>query len=408
MTGPLVRRSPTLLSCLLLIVVLVAPVPAQCCPFCGMQGQTLTQEVDLASMVIYGKLTNARPKVGDDFGGGETDLILDKDDGIIKSHSWLAGKKIVTIPRYVPTDKNDNSRFLIFGDLFRGQIDPYRGMPVKGTGDMPKYLKGALAVRKAKTPERLKFFFNYLQNEDIEIANDALKEFGNAPYTEFEKMSATLPADKVAEWLTDKNTPAYRIGLYASIVAHASKKKDEHARLLRSLVQDPENRVSSGVDGILAGQVILQPKEGWQYIKGILSNNPKNDFNYRYAALRSARFFADSRPDVVAHKDVVEAVTQLLDQGDIADLAIEDLRKWKCWELTKRILELKDRESHDLPVMRRAILRFCLSSPDAAAKKYVAAMRKADEDMVTSAEELLKLEQTSPPKQNTPRSPGSN
>src|SRR5262245_51896188 len=273
MTGSLVRRSLTLV--LTALVVPARAAPARSCVFRGMSVQTLTHEVDQAGMVLYGKMVNPR-LLNPDFGGGETDLVLDKDVGVIKSHEWLAGKKTVTIPRYIPTVKNDATKFLVFCGIFRGKLDPYRGMPDRSSGDLPKYLKGALEVRKAKTPERLKYFFSYLQNPEVEIANDAMKEFGNATYPEFREMVDGLPADKVAEWLTDRNTPGHRIGLYASIVGHASKKKEEHGRLLRSLVKDPENRMITGVDGILAGQVLLQPKGGWHYLKGVLSNNPKS------------------------------------------------------------------------------------------------------------------------------------
>ena len=53
----------------------------------------------------------------------------------------------------------------------------------------------------------------------------------------------------------------------------------------------------------------------------------------RYAALRAARFFWTSRPDVVAKKDVAAGVALLLDDGNLADLAIDDLRKWGRWEV---------------------------------------------------------------------------
>src|SRR5262249_44699270 len=151
-------------------------------------------------------------------------------------------------------------------------------------------------------------------------------------------------------------------GLYASILGHSSKNKEEHAKLLLSLVEDPDKRVNSGVDGILAAYVMLKPKEGWQYVRGVLKDS-KQDFLMRYAALRTVRFFVDYRTDIIAKKDSVEAISQLLDQPDIADLAIEDLRKWKRWELTDRILGLKDKDSHDVPIIRRSILRFALCSP---------------------------------------------
>src|SRR5262249_17836403 len=117
----------------------------------------------------------------------------------------------------------------------------------------------------------------------------------------------------------------------------------------------------------------------------------------RYAALRSARFFWDSRPDVVDKKSLVEGVTLLLDQGDVADLAIEDLRKWERWETCERVLALQNLKSHDAPIIKRAILRYALSCPQPQAAAFVAAYRKRDPETVKDVEELLKLEPTKTP-----------
>ena len=103
-------------------------------------------------------------------------------------------------------------------------------------------------------------------------------------------------------------TQPSRLGLYGSVLGHCGR--PEHAKLLRTLLEDPQRRFSSGIDGMLAGYVLLDKKEGWKYVHDILKD-PSKDFLLRYAALRSARFFWDSRPDVVTKKDVVEAVTLL-------------------------------------------------------------------------------------------------
>jgi len=276
----------------------------------------------------------------------------------------------------------------------KGKIDPYRGVPVPADSDIVKYLQGALAVKDKPVSERLKFFFNYLDNPDTEIANDAYKEFGNADYKDFRDMAKELPADKVARWLQDSNTPAFRYGLYASMLGHCGTTK--HAEVLRAMLEDPQKRVSSGVDGILAGYTMLKPKEGWEYIRSILKD-PSKEFMLRYAALRAVRFFWESRPDVVTKNDMVEAVCLLLDQGDIADLAIEDLRKWGRWEVADRVLGLYGKKSHDVPIIRRSILRFALSCPQLPrAATFVQQLRNQDAEMVKDVEELLKLETATP------------
>src|SRR5262245_56804588 len=92
------------------------------CPFCGMQGQTLTGEVNEASLVVFGTLTNARLDPGSD--NGQTDLRIEK---VLKSHEMIEGKKVITLPRFLPADEK-TSKFLIFCGVFKGKIDPYRGI----------------------------------------------------------------------------------------------------------------------------------------------------------------------------------------------------------------------------------------------------------------------------------------
>ena len=231
--------------------------PARACPFCSMQGQTLTDEVKQAAMVLYGKLENAKLDPNGGFGGGTTELTIDT---VVKKHEILGDKKMIVLPKYVPTDNKD-SKFLVFCDVFQGKVDPYRGVPVKGTSDMVKYLKGALEVKDQKVDKRLPYFFNYLDNADLEIANDAYKEFGNADYKDYRDMAKGLPADKIAKWLQDPDTPAFRYGLYASMLGHCGT--DKHAEVLRKMLDDKDKRLSTGVDGILAGYILLKPKEGW-------------------------------------------------------------------------------------------------------------------------------------------------
>jgi hypothetical protein len=380
----------TLLLALLLCMGLTWGSGASACPFCNMSGQTLTGEVAQASMVLYGSLTN--PNADANNGDGSTDLAI---DAIIKKHEILGDRKVITLPRYVP-DSGGKYKYLVFCDVFKGKIDPYRGFAIKADSDMAKYLKGALEMKDAPIGKRLRFFFDYLDNSDIEISNDAYKEFGNADYKDYQAMARDLPADRVAKWLKDPSTPGFRFGLYASMLGHCGKEED--AKLLRSLLDDPARRVTSGVDGMLAGYTMLKPKEGWRYIQDLLQDS-KKEFMLRYAALRAVRFLWDSRPDLVKHKDLAAGLAPLLDQADIADLAIEDLRKWQCWDLADKVLALRDKEAYKTPIVRRAILRYCLSCPTqvTAAAKYVTEQRQKDAQAVNDAEELLKLEQAPPP-----------
>ncbi len=383
-------RRAALIAPLATCVALGLPRPAAACPFCSAEGKTLTADANEASLILFGKLTNARLDPKDSY-SGQTDLEIET---VVKSHAILAGRKVVTLPRYLPPDPD--YKFLVFCDVYKGQIDPYRGEAVKADSRIASYLKGALAVKDKDANTRLKYFFDFLEDKDPAVSGDAYKEFGFADYKDYRAVAEKLPADTIARWLKDANTAPSRYGLYASILGHCGTA--EHAKLLRSLLDDPQRRFTSGMDGIMAGYVLLQPKEGWAYLAGLM-RDAKLDFGIRYAALRAARFFHDFRTDVVPPADLTAAVVVLLDQKDIADLAIEDLRKWGCWDVADKVLALYGRESHNVPIIRRAILRYALTCPPAASPKaaaFLAERRKDSGKLLDEVQEILNLEAPRP------------
>src|SRR5262245_4858521 len=175
MAGLLIRRCLAVLLAALACLLFTVPAPA--CPFCTMQGQTLTGDVGQASMVLVGTLTNAKLAAGDTL-DGTTDLVI---ESVIKKNEIVDGKKVVTLPKYIPGE-DKKYKFLVFCDVFKGKIDPYRGVAVKADCDIAGYVEGALKVKDKKPGERLAYFFKYLDSDEVEVSNDAYKEFGNADY----------------------------------------------------------------------------------------------------------------------------------------------------------------------------------------------------------------------------------
>lgn len=369
------------------------------CPFCSVQGQTLTGEVAQADFIVYGTLANAKP-AGDGFGGGTTDLVIDT---VIKPHDFLKDKKVVTLPRYVPPAANGDNKYLIFFYYNDGKIDPYRGEATNAASKLPEYIKGAMEVKGKDDLTRLRYFFDYLESPDLGISGDAYTEFGYADYKHVRQIAEKAPADTLLKWLKDPSTRASRFGLYGLMIGHCGK--PELAAELRKLLEDPDRAFSSGLDGMLAGYTLLDPKAGWNYLLGFV-NDPKKDFAARYAALKTVRFFREFRPDVISPKQSLEAIKLLLAQADIADLPIEDLRKWGVWELTDDVLALAALESHNtIPIVNRAILKFaiCASPKSAKAAAFVEEARKKDAKKVEFLEELIRDELKVTPPTDTPK-----
>jgi len=348
---------------------------------------TLREELTQASAVLYGKLTRATPANPDGKGReGVTDCVIEK---ILKAHPLLVGTKTVTINHYLPPKVVGGSEIVVLVDIVKGKIDPSRGIIVKTGSALPAYLEGIAKIKDDKLDRRLHFYFDYLNHAEAEIANDALQEFMSSDYKDYREMAARLPGDRLVAWLRDPKTPGHRIALFARLLGHCSKNKEQDARLLRSILKGPRKE---GLDGVLEGLVLLQPKKGWEDVSALMRKESE-DFIRRYAALRAVRFLKEQRPDLVPLDEIVKGVTALVDQKDIADLAIENFRCWERWELTDRILALSGREGFEVPHIRRAILRFALKSPFPGAKRFVEEQRKREPRMLKDTEELLKLEE---------------
>ncbi len=397
-------RTRFVITCLFALLTLTFSKAALsmgfCCPFCSQDKvPPLAGDYNQALMVLVGNFTNA--KIGD----GTTDFVVDQ---VLKPHDFLKGpkvrtvkgKQVITMPRYIKAE----TKFLLFCDVFKDQIDPYRGVEVQDGSELVGYLKGAAALKDAPLGERLRYSFKHLNSPEFEVAMDAYREFARTDYKDYMEMAKKLPAETLANWLQDEKTPPYRYGLYASLLGLCGTAED--GKLLRKMIDDPGKRKGSGIDGMLVGYVALQPKEAWKLITDLLKDS-EQDFLMRYAGLRTTRFLWEQRPDLLSKKDLAEGVALLLDHGDMADFAIEDLRKWQRWEMTDRILALFGKKSHDVNVVKRSILRFALQCPGEprclplihrcvwslpSAAAFVQAQRRRDANWVKDTEELLKIE----------------
>ena len=377
------------------LVLSLNTASAFACPFCTSSGTTLLGEVAQADFILYGTLSNAQRDPNDPtaFNKGTTDLTIEM---VIKAHDVIKGKKKITIPKYLPPEQGGKEyKYLIYFNVINGQIDPYRGEAFPPDSKLPDYLKGAIDMRQKDTVTRLRYFFDYLESPDITISGDAYGEFSNADYKEIREVAAKLPADLIMKWLKDPNTRGSRFGLYGLILGHCGKATE--AKAIRDLLDDKDRSYSSGLDGMVTGYIMLNPKEGWDYLLKLIKD-PTKDFPIKYAALKTARFFWELRPDLVSNSQVLEAMKLLAENPDIADMPIEDLRKWKVWELTPLVLSFAKKESHNsIKIINRAVLKFAIAASvanpmNAGATDFVKAARAKDAKSVEFLEDLLKEE----------------
>jgi len=366
------------------------------CFIVATQRLSLREEAKAAKMVIYGTLANPRLPEREGSGEGTTDLHVQT---ILKGSPEIKCRSVFEVLRYVPVENPRKPRaYLIFFDVFKGNPDPYRGVAVKSAA-VVDYLKGAMALDPKNSSALLSYFFRHLDHADTEIADDAWLEFARFGSQYAPSWAKNLPADKIARWLEQPNLPAARVHLYALLLGDCGT--DRHADLLRRLLdqarKQSEREEDKGLGGLFLGYTLLRPKEGWACFRDILGD-ARSPFRLRLQALDALRFLEVTRPGTVSKENLVGGIQLLLPQKDIADLAVEELRRWQRWELAEQVLSYYGKDSHSAPCIRRAILRYALSFPEGPkVKAFLAERRKTEPDLVEGVEEEIAAEKANQP-----------
>jgi hypothetical protein len=357
------------------------------CSLCESAAGTATLREDAASarLIVYGTLSNPRFNAavhGAGSDGAATDLAIER---VLKAHAVLGGQRVLTLPRYVPVDASRPTKFLVFCDVVNGRLDPFRGCPASPA--LVEYVAGALRLEPAAKGQQFAYFGRFIDHAEPEVAADAFREFAKAGDLDITLAAKQLDPAQIRKLLVDVRTPPERLTLFAYMLGGCGTPAD--ADLLRDLIRRSDDRSSRAIGGLLAGYTQLRPDDGWKLLLGGLAD-PRQPFPRRLAMLGTVRFFYQSQP--MSRSRAVGAVVALLPQGDMADLAVEDLRRWHEWGPCSDVLSHFDKKTHAAPMVRRAIVRYAINCPRPEARQFVERLRRADPELVRDVEQSLEFE----------------
>jgi len=349
---------------------------------------TLRQEMEQTKVVLYGTLANPQfhRKPGAAPGSGTTEFHVLR---AIVDDPARGGRTMLEINNYLPVpDPANPPKFVVFCTTKDGRLNPVHGRFASSEAILP-YLAGILEVRGKDRTKQLQFFFKHLESDDPAVSKDAFLEFAQCNDVEVANIAKHLPGAKLRALLQDPKTPSERLGLFAFLLGAAGNDKDA-AVLLRNMIEQPTERTASALDGLLSGYIHLQPREGWDLAAKILTDSKRPTIQ-RIAAVRTLRFYHAWKP-AESKREILRCFGAAILDGEIADLAIDDMRQWKMWDLTKQVLAQYGKPSHDSPLARRGIIRFALCCPLADAQQFVGVLRQRDPELVRELEESLEFE----------------
>lgn len=365
------------------VVLLLFALPAAACSVCGSalkSKNTLREELAQCKAAVVGTLKNPKPNPSGT--GGTTEFHFAK---LLKSSAVVEKKSGVTIPQYFPVIGDTPPDYLFFFDDINGQPTVTGGVP--SSAAVVEYLSAAAKLDPNDVPARLAFYFKHFDAADPTVAADAFLEFAKAPDADILKAKTGFDPAKLVVLLADPKTPEERLGVFAALLGLCGEAK--HTMVFTELLKEPlTDRAKANLGGILAGCVLLDAKAGWAATRKVLADD-KRAFDQRLSALGTVRFLQATRAE--AKGDVLAVCKELLASPDLADLVVEDLRRWGWWDLTADVFAVWDKPAGEVREVRKAVVRYALTCPKDEAKSFLDAARKADAKLVSQVEASEKL-----------------
>ncbi len=378
-----------------LSVVLPIGQAAECalCPFCDAPSLTLAEQVDQAGHLVLGKWIGGEKPTNETAGTAKFRIV---DIAKAKGDAFKKGDDI-ELPQYIAG--NADAVYILMGPDMKF-IDWH--VPSEATHGSWAYVSNIpMPVTDQKEQvNRLAYFLDYLQHDELSVSNDAYAEFAAAPYEVIVPLKDRMPRKKLREWVTDPDTPVTRIGLYGLLLGLCGTEEDAAAMKQKILTPDTDFRL--GIEGVMSGYLITAGEEGLKTLEDSKmkaktyvnkdGEEVKLPFSETYAVMQTLRFMWTYEPDRIPKERLKESMRILLDRPELADLVIADLARWKDWGVQDELMEMYDDEEFDIPSIKRAIVRYLF---------YCSKDRNEDvedppEYAITAAEHLKLLEEKDP------------
>ncbi len=364
---------------------------ALCCPFCSAPSLTLAEQLAQSDAAVLVQWVEGTKPTGEKAGKTVYEIrqILRSPKSSVKK-----GER-VTLARFRAGKKGD--LFMLMGT--KGTIIEW-GSPLEVSETSYNYIAQAPSPETAAT-KRLAYFLKFLEFPDQMISNDAYAEFANAPYKDITAASKSMPRDKIRKWITDKDTPATRVGLYGLMLGLCGNKDD--AALMEAKINEKTEDFRLGIDGVISGYLLLTGEKGLDVIDQAKLKNKKIPFSETYASMQALRFMWTYGGEKIGKERLRKSMRVLLDRPELADLVIADLARWKDWKVLDQMMELYGAEEYNIPSIKRAIVRYMLvcskDTPSGdnvtlpkhvvAARAHLETLRKKDAKTVREAERFF-------------------
>jgi hypothetical protein len=373
-----------------LLVGLLLPAAAVAeCPFCPSVTLTMAEQVAQADAVVLVEWKSAAAADNKNKSGNTDYEIVQAVRDPLKS---LVKGQTVSIAGYRVGRAGDLS--LLLGS--KGMKIDW-APPIEVTETVFNYIVQAPSP-EVPTEKRLEYFLKFLEYPDPTISADAFSEIANAEYKHIVLLTPKLPREKLRKWLSSKDLPEVRLGLYGLLLGLCGKEED--LALMESKIAEPGSpqAIRMGIDGVIGGYLLLAGDKGLEFVEKKKLADRSVPFSETYSAMKALEFMWTFGEGKVTPDKLKAAMRIVLDRPELADLVIADLARWKDWSVMDRVVALFGEPQYDIPSIRRAVVRYLYActkdlvkdKPEgphvAAAKKRIEEIRQRDPKTVKDVE----------------------
>ena len=359
-----------------LVSIALGSINLQACPFCNAVSQTLRQEMESMDAVVIASAL-------------QSDLTRDKETGELKMKvlKVLKGKEYVTVDQEVMA--------VYYGEVSKGRVFMLSGVdpPQMQWSCLPLSDRAQKYVVKvtelSDDPlERLRFYQQFLEDEESMLARDAYDEFAVAPYEAVQNLAPEMDHDQLVSWITDSEMSTNRKRLYLTMLGVCGDEKD--LPLLEKMLRSTKKSTRGGLDALIACYLTLSGEKGLPLIDELFLANKKSPYADTYAAIMAIRFHG-TEGGVIARSALVESLHHVLERPDLADLVIPDLARWSDWSQIDRLVELFTQADEDNNWVRVPVVNYLRACPLDSAKEALAKLEKIDPESVRRANTFFSI-----------------
>lgn len=355
MTGPRVLRMLGQRCALFLVLCWSNSLTAlAACPFCPPSSPPLAEQVATSDVGILVKWARSIPNPQD-----ATEI--ETEFQVVETFRQTDPARKVASPLRVPylLEAKPGDLFVMLGNHREELIDWQ--LPIEVSEVSYGYLRQLPPLEKPPG-ERLPFFLKFLQYSDPLLANDAFAEFSRARYEDVVAIRERLSRETVRRWMRElAPTEQMRLGFYALLLGMCGNAADADYLAGEVLRPTPGDTVRLGLDGMMAGYVLLTGEAGLNRLIAAQLDTPDQPDGDVYAFVNTLRFLWQYAPDRAPREQVAAAMARLVDRPAFAEVAIVDLARWGHWDMTERILAQYGQPPFDDPAAKRQLIHFALA-----------------------------------------------